>query len=104
METAKYTDKPLLRITGEGAEAVRVALIAKLTPPVMILSPFNVQTGPGGAGLAFAVSPHDSADFAADKILDALADRGWIRLSVESLTTAEEAVLRDRLIDLGYIE
>jgi hypothetical protein len=98
------TDKPRLTITGCAAEAVRAALLAKIAPPTVVLCAFDVETGEMPADMVHAVSPHDSDDFTADKILDALADRGWIALAGEDLTPAEERVLRDRLLDLGYIE
>jgi hypothetical protein len=96
--------KPCLRIAGDRAEAVRQALIAKLVPPVVIVCPFAVETSPETADMVETVSAHDSPDFAAEKILDALAGRGWIQLCEERLTPVEERAIRARLIDLGYIE
>ncbi len=97
-------DTPRLRIAGHNAETVREALIAKLVPPVVILRPFLVETKTEAADMVETASAHDSPDFAADKILDALADREWIQFCDRGLTQAEERALRDRLIDLGYIE
>jgi hypothetical protein len=98
------SEKPCLSISGAGAEAVREALLVKLVHPVVVLRPFRVETGGAAGEIDHAVSLHDSADFAAEKILDTLADCGWIQFSGESLTAAEEGDLRRRLLDLGYIE
>ncbi len=98
------SDKPCLRIAGDRAEAVRDALLAKLLPPVVIPRPFAVETGTGSGDMVETVSCHDNPDFAAEKILDALASSGWVQLCGGNLTPAEEYALRSRLIDLGYIE
>ena len=98
------TDRLCLRISGDAAGAVRDALRAKLGAPVAVLRPFDVETGTQPADMVWAPSPHDSADFAAEKLLDALADCGWIQIHGGNLTPAEERSIRDRLLDLGYIE
>lgn len=58
----------------------------------------------GPADETVAVSPHDTPDFAAEKILDLLGDRGLIALEPEGYTLEEEEAIRQRLADLGYIE
>ncbi len=98
------TDRLCLCISGDRAEDVREALLAKLVPPIVALRPFDVKTGVQPADMVETLNAHDSADFAAEKLLDALADRGWIRIPGENLTAVEERALRDRLFDLGYIE
>lgn len=54
--------------------------------------------------LVFTVNPHDTPMFAAEKILDELADLEWIAFEEGDLTEEEEAQIRDRLKGLGYIE
>ena len=98
------TDRLSLRISGDAAGAVRDALMAKLASPDMVLRPFDVETGTQPADMVWATSPHDSVGFSAEKLLDALADRGWIQIPGGNLTPAEERAIRDRLLDLGYIE
>ncbi len=97
-------EKPCLCITGPGAGAVRAALLAKLVPPVEVIRTFTVETDADSADVVEKVSAHDSPDFAAEKILDALAGRNWVRFHETALTPEEERALRDRLFDLGYIE
>lgn len=50
------------------------------------------------------ISPHDTPDFAAEKIVDLLASRGLIALDSGDYTVEEEETVRKRLADLGYIE
>ncbi len=54
--------------------------------------------------LDIELSPHDPPDFAAEKILDMLEERGLIALGLNQITGEDEARLRDRLRRLGYIE
>lgn len=63
------------------------------------------ESAPGGpADETVAVSPHDTPDFAAEKIVDLLGDRGLISLEPDGYTPEEEEAIRQRLADLGYIE
>jgi len=54
--------------------------------------------------LDIELSPHDPPEFAAEKILDMLEERGLIALGSDQVTGEDEARLRDRLRRLGYIE
>jgi hypothetical protein len=54
--------------------------------------------------LAVELDAHDTADFAAEKIIDILADSGVISLAATAYTVEEEEKIRQRLHDLGYIE
>jgi len=47
---------------------------------------------------------HDTPDFAAEKALDILAEKGSISLELHDYTPEEEEQIRKRLADLGYIE
>lgn len=50
------------------------------------------------------ISPHDTPDFAAEKVLDQLASHGLVRLDLGEYSQAEEEEIRKRLSGLGYIE
>jgi hypothetical protein len=54
--------------------------------------------------LAAKLDPHDTPDFAAEKILDQLAEAGAIRLEQPNYTPEDEERIRARLAKLGYIE
>lgn len=56
------------------------------------------------ASLAYALGTYDPPEFAAEKILDDLEGRGWVKLEESPLLTQTESVLRDRLKNLGYLE
>jgi hypothetical protein len=58
----------------------------------------------GPADACAAVSPNDTPDFAAEKILDLLDEKGIISLESGGYTPEEEEAIRRRLTDLGYIE
>ena len=62
----------------------------------------GVQTN--GERLDVAVNPNDTPDFAAEKVLDSLAEAGFISLESTEYTPEEEEQIRQRLADLGYIE
>jgi len=47
---------------------------------------------------------NDTADFAAEKILDTLAHENLVSLETHDYSADEEEEIRRRLADLGYIE
>ncbi len=51
-----------------------------------------------------AVDPNDTPEFAAEKILDTLAEKGLVALELDDYSPEEEEQVRQRLSDLGYIE
>lgn len=59
---------------------------------------------PEGESVEAEVDEHDTPDFAAEKILDALAEAGFLELESADYTPEEEEEIRKRLADLGYIE
>jgi len=69
---------------------------------------FVVATARGihaeGETLDVEIDGHDTPDFAAEKIIDSLAERGLLRLDAGQYTPEEEEVIRKRLADLGYVE
>ncbi len=52
----------------------------------------------------YSMSAHDTPGFAVEKILDQLADRGWISLDQGLLSPEEEEQIRARLQGLGYVD
>ena len=57
-----------------------------------------------GQNLTVELDGHDTPDFAAEKLIDILAEHGVISLSAADYTREEEEKIRRRLQDLGYIE
>ncbi len=57
-----------------------------------------------GDVLECAVEADDTPDFAAEKILEALAEEGLISSEAPAYSEEEEAEIQRRLADLGYIE
>jgi len=108
-----------VRIVGEGAAETAHALVRRLAelgchvcPPdrkpsedfagVAVL--LGQSSSSSGADETVEVSPHDTPDFAAEKILDLLDERGVISMESEDYSPEEEEAVRKRLADLGYIE
>ena len=54
--------------------------------------------------IEFEVATHDTPDFAAEKVLDELAEAGILTLEDAGYSDEEEERIRKRLADLGYIE
>lgn len=54
--------------------------------------------------LAVELDALDTPDFAAEKVIDILAENGVISLPAAEYTLEEEEKIRQRLQDLGYIE
>lgn len=52
----------------------------------------------------YSMGAHDTPGFAVEKILDQLADRGWISLDQGLLSPEEEEQIRARLQGLGYVD
>ena len=59
---------------------------------------------PEAERLDVEVAEHDTPDFAAEKVLDELAEAGLIELDTGGYSPEEEDRIRKRLADLGYIE
>lgn len=54
--------------------------------------------------LEIEIAPYDTPDFAAEKILDELAEVGALTLQDAVYSPEDEERIRKRLADLGYIE
>ena len=50
------------------------------------------------------LDPNDTPEFAAEKVLDVLAEEGLVALELDDYSPEEEEQVRQRLSDLGYIE
>jgi hypothetical protein len=74
---------------------VRNGAIAVITHP---------RLRPEGPSLEAEVDPHDTPEFAAEKILDQLAELGFIALGNSGYSPEEEELIKQRLANLGYIE
>ena len=59
---------------------------------------------PEGEMVEAEIDDHDTPDFAAEKIVDDLAEHGLLRLDTAQYTPEEEESIRKRLADLGYVE
>ena len=103
-------DKPLHRIiiTGEAANATAVLLRMRLSKldngdsvaVYMECDPATVDAN----DFVYRLGAHDTPAFAVEKILDQLADRGWITIDTGELSPEEEEQIRARLQGLGYID
>jgi hypothetical protein len=62
------------------------------------------STEAGEDTFVYSMGSHDTPGFAVEKILDQLADRGWISLDQGLLGPEEEEQIRARLQGLGYVD
>jgi len=97
-----------IRLTGAEVPQTVAALSKRLTQ-----LGYEVEPGDGmvllvdesaDGGIDFEIDAHDPAEFAAEKILDILEERGWVELDDTAVSAEEEAEITDRLRRLGYIE
>ncbi len=59
---------------------------------------------PEGELLDVEIDEYDTPDFAAEKVIDELAERGLLRRDSAQYTPEEEELIQKRLADLGYVE
>lgn len=104
MEKKKYT----VLITGTGAEEALAKVEERLseleTPGACSLEIILGKTLEQNADFVYSMGIHDAPEFAAEKILDQLAERGWISLETGVLSPEEEAQIHARLQGLGYVD
>ena len=89
------------RLGGPKAAAYACSLLVRNGVIAVVTAP---RLKPDGERLDLDVSPHDTPDFAAEKVVDELAAVGVVRLASVDYTPEEEDQIRKRLVDLGYIE
>jgi hypothetical protein len=89
------------RLGGGSGAALACRLLAR--NGVAVLAAYD-GPAPEGEVLEAEVDEHDTPEFAAEKILDALAEEGLVTLETGDYSPEEEEEIRKRLADLGYIE
>lgn len=62
------------------------------------------EVKPDSDCIEIVIDPKDTPDFAAEKILDALAGSGVVTLALHEYSAEDEEIVRRRLAELGYIE
>lgn len=70
---------------------------------VIVVIP-DAAISPEGERLDVEIDPNDIPEFAAEKILDVLNEKGLVDLEETQYSPEEEEEIRKRLADLGYIE
>ena len=99
---AEHLDAGTVRLLGGAKPAGRVCgLLARNGVVVAVTHP---KLRPEGDRLNVEVDAHDTPDFAAEKILDQLAETGVIALESAGYSPEEEELIHQRLANLGYIE
>ena len=98
-----------IRLSGEQGSAVAVALAERLrelgrAAEVCESRVLLEVSAEDRQSCGFDLLPQDPPEFAAEKILDALAEQGIITLEPEGLSAHDEARIEDRLRRLGYLE
>jgi hypothetical protein len=95
-------DEPVAKTLGSAKSAIAVAqLLARNGVVVVVTAP--KMRAPAGS-LAITIDPNDTPDFAAEKILDRLAETGIVTLEAGDYSPEDEERIRQRLSQLGYIE
>lgn len=97
----EFDGKHVEHLGGPVIAAYVCKLLSRNGVIVLVTSP-DLQ--PEGETLDAAVDPNDTPDFAAEKILETLSEKGLLSPGDESYTAEEEEEIRKRLSDLGYIE
>ncbi len=92
----------ILRVQGPGASEAADLLRARLRE--MAADAGVSVVCDDGDGPCYRMAPHDTAEFAADKMLDLLAGLGVVDSEAGGLSEDEERAIRQRLTDLGYLE
>lgn len=115
-ETTKALATRLVEM-GRGVEVLDQTHVTKLGGPAtaayvakllsrngVIVLTDSSGTEPDGDCIDVEIDEHDTPEFAAEKILDCLAEEGIIQIESADYSPEEEEQIRKRLADLGYIE
>ncbi|HDP36190.1 MAG TPA: hypothetical protein ENN29_13920 [Candidatus Hydrogenedentes bacterium] len=104
-------EKRLFTIVINGNDAADTAVLLRARLAALgdaVSGTIQVQTNravpESETAYTYAGGVHDTPSLSVEKILDALADRGWVRLETAELTPEEEEQIRARLQDLGYVD
>jgi hypothetical protein len=89
------------RLGGDAGAALACRLLSR--NGVIVVAAYEGRD-PEGDSVEAEIDAHDTPEFAAEKILDGLAEAGIITLESADYTPEEEEEIRKRLADLGYIE
>jgi hypothetical protein len=89
------------RLGGDGGASLVCRLLSR--NGVVVLASYEGRD-PEGESVEVEIDVHDTPEFAAEKILDGLAEEGVVSMESSDYTQEEEEEIRKRLADLGYIE
>lgn len=89
------------RLGGAQGAAHACLLLARNGVVAVSTSP---EVSPEGEALIIEIDGNDTPDFAAEKVLDALAEADVVSLDAGDYSPEEEEQIRRRLASLGYIE
>jgi hypothetical protein len=95
-------DADAVRRLGGAAGAAHACLLLARNGVVAVST--SPELVPEGEVLSVEIDANDTADFAAEKILDALAEADVVTLDAGDYSPEEEEQIRRRLASLGYIE
>ena len=101
----------IIQLTGGNASETCLVLRSRLEELGKTVSECNAAAGrlvtdarDAPEPIECAIDANDTPDFAAEKILDVLAERGLVTLDDDGYSDEDEEAIRQRLSDLGYIE
>lgn len=94
-------DKAVARIGTADATSQAVDLLSR-NDVICVITRHDITSEAGGIDVE--VSEHDTPEFAAEKILDTLAEAGAVSLDEAGYSPQQEEEIRRRLSELGYIE
>lgn len=94
-------DKVVARLGTADSTSQAVELLSR-NEVVCVITRHDIT--PGTEVIDVEVDPHDTPEFAAEKILDMLADAGAVTLDQAGYSHEQEEEIRRRLSELGYIE
>lgn len=89
------------RLGGPAGAACVCGLLSRHGVVVVVTDP---AVRPEGDRMDIRVEAHDTPEFAAEKVLDRLAEEGIVHLDQADYSPEEEEEIRRRLADLGYVE
>lgn len=99
--TEQMDSEAVERLGGEETAGYVCALLSRNKVIAIVTAP-GVKAQ--GDAVDVEIDPNDTPDFAAEKIVDMLAQRQCITLDTGGYSPEEEEQIRRRLADLGYIE
>jgi hypothetical protein len=95
-------DATAVKLLGSKKRSVFVIELLVRNGIIVILAQSGIK--PGCSCLEVVPDSHDTADFAAEKIIDMLAETGVVSMGTTQYSPEEEEIIRKRLANLGYLE